>query len=520
MAYSVLTPAGLTINIKAMLEAGVTIDEVNRQLRGSRGVCLQCLLARRQLTQAQAEGLGRGTLQACLDSSFRCGHRRRRWNAQTGAPSTATITVEPHYFHPEPLLDEGGERIQRPCESRSQAHIAFLDWLLGSQRAWCLGGLPNDRSSLVLRELRYRKAAPNWRAPDLAVVRCLGVDPDKVLGAIQREGYLPEHATQTISAIELQLSRISVQEIRQRTNDHAQHFIDVRWVFVERHLAGTGEARKWLDEAGLEAYVIRQEADRSRILGIEILPPPSGFGGASMPSPPLPCLRSLYVQQLAQGYGHHEALARAQGERTALREQAGEATRLNALLRDSHGIALPWETPLAKVRQACEDAQQQELERQQAEARRRTQEAEAERQSLEALWRQQQAEAQRQAELHAEQQRERQKQLAEQHRQREEQRVEQQRCEENQRRQETLWQSVNVVELSRDRGMVTNVPVGHLLRERPGGKIYRYLGRDSLGYRLASVISPGSPAEERPVLDLVYSLKGWHVRPATAEDLC
>lgn len=226
MAYSVLTPAGLTINIKAMLEAGVTIDEVNRQLRGSRGVCLQCLLARRQLTQAQAEGLGRGTLQACLDSSFRCGHRRRKWNAQTGAPSTATVTVEPHYFHPEPLLGEGGERIQRPCESRSQAHIAFLDWLLGSQRAWCLDGLPDDRSSLVLRELRYRKAAPNWRAPDLAVVRCLGVDPDKLLAAIQRDGYLPEHATQTISAIELQLSRISVQEIRQRTNDHARHFED------------------------------------------------------------------------------------------------------------------------------------------------------------------------------------------------------------------------------------------------------------------------------------------------------
>ena len=156
MAFSVLTPAGLTINIKAMLEAGATIDEVNRQLRGSRGVCLQCILARRQLSQAQAEGLDRATLEASIDSTFRCGHRRRKWNAQTGVLADATITVEPHYFHPEPWFDEAGEPIQRPCESRSSAHVGFLSWLMGNQRPWCLDGIPDDEATLLLRDSQGR----------------------------------------------------------------------------------------------------------------------------------------------------------------------------------------------------------------------------------------------------------------------------------------------------------------------------------------------------------------------------
>lgn len=307
-----------------------------------------------------------------------------------------------------------------------------------------------------------------------------------------------------------------MQEIRQRTHDHLSLFADVRWVFVERHLAGTGEARKWLAEAGHEAYVIRQEADRSRILGIEPLPPPRGLGAACPPSPPLPCLRSLYVQQLAQGYGQHEALARAKGERGALREQAREATRLNALLREGHGIALPWETPFAEVSQAYEDARQRALERQQAVARQRAQEADVERQRQEALRRQQQAAAQRQATLRAEQERERQEQLAEQLRQREEQRVARQRLEQEHHRQEALWESVNVVELSRDRGMVTNVPVGHLVREGPGGTMYRYLGRDSLGYRIEPLIRADAPAGATHLESTVYSLQGWQVRPTVS----
>jgi len=300
------------------------INEINRQLSGSRGICLQCLLAWHQLTQAQAEGLDRATLEASVDSTFRSGHRRRKRNPETGQSSDEEIMVAPHYFHPEPLLNEAGERIQRPCESVSQEHGAFLEWLMGSARGWCLDGIPPEEPTLILREARYRTAPPRWRSPDLAIVRCSGAPPDRVTAEILRDGFLSPEAVQMVSAIELQLSRISLQEIRSRTIDHCRHFADVRWVFVERHLAGMDEPRRWLAENEHEAFVIRQESDKSRILGIEPLPPPVELGKVSMPTIPLPCLRSLMVGWLAKGYTQPEALNRAKGERDAILHKAEE----------------------------------------------------------------------------------------------------------------------------------------------------------------------------------------------------
>lgn len=322
VTFSVLTSFGITIDIKEMLDRGMEINEINRQLSGSRGICLQCLLAWHQLTQAQAEGLDRATLEASVDSTFRSGHRRRKKNPEAGQSSDEEIMVAPHYFHPEPLLNEAGERIQRPCESVSQEHGAFLEWLMGSARGWCLDGIPPEEPTLILREARYRTAHPRWRSPDLAIVRCSGAPPDRVTAEILRDGFLSPEAVQMVSAIELQLSRISLQEIRSRTIDHSRHFADVRWVFVERHLAGMDEARRWLAENGHEAFVIRQESDKSRILGIEPLPPPVELGKVSMPTIPLPCLRSLMVGWLAKGYTQPEALNRAKGEHDAIRQKA------------------------------------------------------------------------------------------------------------------------------------------------------------------------------------------------------
>ncbi|MCP9786776.1 hypothetical protein [Cyanobium sp. N5-Cardenillas] len=324
MAFSVLTPSGITIDIKAMLDRGMQVNEVNRQLRGSRGICLQCLLAWHQLTQAQAEGLDRATLEASVDSTFRCGHRRRKRNPETGKLADEEIMVEPHYFHPEPLLNEAGEKIQRPCESVSKEHVAFLDWMMGSAREWCLDGIPSEEPTLILREARYRTDPPRWRSPDLAIVRCTRDPPNRVMAEILRHGFLTPEALQMVSAVELQLSRISVQEISSRTEDHCRHFADVRWVFVERHLAGMNDARCWLAENGHEAFVIRQESDKSRILGIETLPPPVLMGEVSTPTILLPCTRSLMVGWLAKGYAQPEALTRAKGERDAIHRTAEE----------------------------------------------------------------------------------------------------------------------------------------------------------------------------------------------------
>jgi len=298
------------------------VNEVNRQLRGSRGICLHCLLAWHQLTKAQAEGLDLATLEASVDSTFRRGHRRRKRIPETGKPSDEESVVEPHYFHLEPLLNEAGERIQRPCEAVSWDHVAFLDWLMGSARVWCLDGIPPEEPTLILREARYRTDPPRWRSPDLAIVRCTGDPPDRVMAEILRHGFLTPEALQMVSAIELQLSRISVQEIRSRTDDHCRHFADVRWVFVERHLAGMDEARCWLAENGHEAFVIRQESDKSRILGIDPLPPPVVMGKVSRPTILLPCIRSLMVEWLAKGYAQPEALTRARGEHDAIRLKA------------------------------------------------------------------------------------------------------------------------------------------------------------------------------------------------------
>ncbi|WP_159819284.1 hypothetical protein [Cyanobium sp. Copco_Reservoir_LC18] len=503
MAYSVLTTSGLTINIKAMLEAGVTIDDVNRQLRGSRGVCLQCLLARRQLTQAQAEGLDRATLESSIDSTFRCGHRRKKWDPESGGYSPKTLIVEPHYFHPEPLLNEEGDKIARPCETRSHEHVEFLNWLIGNQRAWCLNGIPASPESLLLREPRYRVDPPNWRSPDLAIVRCNAVDPTRVMEVIQRDGYIPAHAVQMVSAIEVQISRISVEEIRQRTIDHLRHFADVRWVFVERHLHGTVEARKWLAENGHEAFIIRQELDKSRILGIELLPPPGLLGKVTIPSPPLPCLRSLYVEWLAKGFAAPEALARAKGERAALKRNAEKAVSLNALLRHDFGIDLPWETSFEEVHEAHDHALADLIERQRIEAERvRREQEEADRHERERKVREQ---AELQERLHS----------LEQVRLRREEAQRQRQIEEEEfRKLEALWQPVAVVQLNRDRTMVTNVLIGDLIRRGPGGEVFVYRGRESLGYGVDRAVKTDSDSSSTMKISVIDDLSGWQVMPA------
>jgi hypothetical protein len=370
MVHTVLTTSGLTINIKEMLETGTTVDQVNKQLRGSRGACLHCLQAREQITQAQAKGLDRARIEAFVDSRFRRGHHRKKWDPLSGGYSPEQVMVEPHFVHAEPLLSEVGEPIPRPCESRSREHIAFLDWLMGSARDWCLDGTPVGERTLLLREPRYQTDPPNWRSPDLAIVRCNGAESEQVMQVIGKTGHIPVHTVQMISAIELQLSRISVEEIRQRTFDHGKHFADVRWVFVERHLTGTGEARKWLAENGHDAFVIRQEADKSRVIGIELLPPPGQIGSISPPSPPLPCLRSLYCVWLRKGFHPTEAMARAKGERDELRRLAGESVRLNAELREIYGVELPWQTQFKEVEAAHVRAVELRIEEQRVELER------------------------------------------------------------------------------------------------------------------------------------------------------
>jgi len=240
------------------------------------------------------------------------------------------------------------------------------------------------------------------------------------------------------------------------------------------------------------------------------LPPPHAIGGVSPPSPPLPCLRSLYVAWLAQGYAAPEALARAKGEREQLRQQAREAIRLNAELREFHGVALPWESPLEVVEQAADQIHACELQRQQHEARQRALEAEAEHLKQDAIRREQEAEALRQASLRQQWEQEQQERAAEQERQQEIDR----RREQELHRDEVLWQPVTVIEFSRDRRIVTNVPVGSLLRQRCGGAVYPYLGRDSLGYRLGPPLAPDSAAGAMRDSSVVYSLEGWQVRSA------
>lgn len=289
-------------------------EDVERQYadRKLQYCCAECLMQKKGLSSVNAITAGLSGLIA--DSSFRRGGLRRQIDYQNGGYSEELVPFRPAFWHPEPLLDEQGNRIIRPCESSSSVHHEYCRWIASSGRAWLLNGAMQDRHVISLMA-RYDKE-PSWREPDISVLWAASASEAAVLQKELDEGsrFIPFDRCVGLVAVEVQRSPITKPELVARTKDHLENYADVRWVFVKGHLSNMTPAREWLAENGFTSYIISEEKDKSRILGVEELPPPKKQKTYMKYAAHARCLRAIYIYWLKLGYAAPEALSRAKAD--------------------------------------------------------------------------------------------------------------------------------------------------------------------------------------------------------------
>lgn len=289
-------------------------EEVEHQYadRSLQYCCAECLMQKQGLTSVHAITAGLSGLAA--DSSFRRGGLRRQIDYQNGGYAEDLVPFRPAFWHPEPLLDEEGNRIVRPCESSSSIHHEYCRWIASSGRDWLLDG-PLQARHVVSLMARYDKD-PSWREPDISVLWAPSANEAYGLQRELDQGsrFIPFDRCVGLVAVEVQRSPITRPQLEARTKDHLKNYADVRWVFVKNHLANMAPAREWLAEQGLTAYIISEERDKSRILGVEELPPPRKQKTYMKQAAHSRCLRAIYIYWLKLGYAPAEALARAKAD--------------------------------------------------------------------------------------------------------------------------------------------------------------------------------------------------------------
>jgi len=312
-------------------------EQVERQYadRPLKYCCAECLMQSKGLNSVKAITSGLSGLTA--DSSFRRGGHRRQVDYNLGGYKEELIAFRPAFWHPEPLLDEAGNRIERPCESSVSIHHEYCRWIISSGRSWLLNG-PRSPQHVVSVMARYDKD-PSWREPDISVLWATSASEAQELqagldGPIRT---IPFDRCIGLVAVEVQRSPITRPQLIQRTQDHLKHYADVRWVFVKGHLANMAPAREWLAEQGLTAYILTEENDKSRIVGIEELPPPRKTKTYMRQAAHARCLRAIYIYWLKLGYAAPEAYARAKADMEDIK--AGRIT----------ASASPWDSQLAEI---------------------------------------------------------------------------------------------------------------------------------------------------------------------------
>jgi len=291
--------------------------------------CAECLKIEQDLSDAQLASFRCKGLNT--DSSFRRGGMRSILDHETG--DYKKVPFRPAFVHTTRLLGEDGEPILRPCESDHSIHHGFCRWIAASGRGWLLGtGLdgdpPGTQSSrhVISVMARYIKD-PGHREPDISV---LWANTAEDAAELRRrfeagESTIDWSLCVGLTAVEVQKSPISKPELIQRTKDHLKHFTDVRWVFTPGNRPRP--AREWLAEQGIPAFIIEEEADKSRINKICELAPPKKKRTYDQARRSVACLRRVLLFWLAQGFDFPEALSRAKADLREL-SQKGYAEAL------------------------------------------------------------------------------------------------------------------------------------------------------------------------------------------------
>lgn len=316
MAYDIST--GELIDLQKLVEIK-SLEEVNNLYadKPKNYCCAECLKNMHNLTDNQL--LTYRTSGLTTDSSFRRGGPMKYKDLETG--EIKITERRPAFFHATKLLDEEGNEVVRPCESDVSIHHEFCRWIaFSSGQGWLLGtGLddskPGSKQSRHVISLmaRYKKD-PSHREPDISVLWAHSEDAAKELQDRFAKGAknIDWDLCVGLTAVEVQKSKISRPELIARTKDHLRHFTEVRWVFTAGNKPTP--AREWLAEEGMPAYVIQEERDKSRIIGIKELPPPNKTKTYLVSRNHVFCLRSVLLYWLGQGLSIHEAHARAKAD--------------------------------------------------------------------------------------------------------------------------------------------------------------------------------------------------------------
>ena len=115
--------------------------------------------------------------------------------------------------------------------------------------------IPNLFSVVMARYIKN----PSFREPDIAF--CIAESPElhkQLTGEVDRgelrvldfDGYKGH------LAVEVQMSPIKLDEFKQRTRDHLQHFQNVIWIFHKSFLGNVMAVRAYLEEKEIDAHVI------------------------------------------------------------------------------------------------------------------------------------------------------------------------------------------------------------------------------------------------------------------------
>jgi hypothetical protein len=309
---------GQLIDLHSLL-ADQTFEQLNAQYadRPSQYCCAECLSKLQGLSQEQL--LAYRTSGLTPDSSFRRGGPMTIVDIETGDPKT--VQRRPAFVHTTPLLDEEGNRLERPCESDFSIHHGYCRWIAESSgQRWLLGsgfdgdlsGVKADRHVISIMA-RYIKD-PSHREPDISVLWANSHEDARELSRRFASGdrQIDWSLCSGLTAVEVQKSQISKPELIQRTCDHLKHFQQVRWVFTPGNKPVP--PREWLADEGLTAYVLEEEFDNKIVKGVFELPPPKKTRTYDQKRTRQVCLRAILLYWLGQGCLMPEALSRAKAD--------------------------------------------------------------------------------------------------------------------------------------------------------------------------------------------------------------
>tara|TARA_Y100000004_G_scaffold191019_1_gene249094 strand:+ start:234 stop:1325 length:1092 start_codon:yes stop_codon:yes gene_type:complete len=338
LAFDIQT--GELIDLVTALENNATYEELAKKFadRPNAYCCAECLAREKGLSDIELSKFR--SLGLAADSSFRRGCVQKRLDVETG--QYKEVKVRPTFWHTTRLVDENGDPIQRPCESDTSIHHAFCRYIAGPGRGWLLGSGEDgvtgskDPRHVITVMARYKKV-PTHREPDISVLWARDYQTAKTIEKDLENGnkIIDWNLCVGLTAVEVQKSQISKPELVNRTKDHLKHFTDVRWVFT----AGNKPVppREWLAEQGMPAYIIEEEIDKSKIIGVRVLDPPRKTKTYDKKRKATFCLRSVLMYWLSVGCAYPEALARAKADVEDLKE-GKHIERLSVFEQQLHEI--------------------------------------------------------------------------------------------------------------------------------------------------------------------------------------